>query len=114
MRPPQPPEEEYAEPIEPDLEPDYESGGWAVAQIPGAAEAKAKQAEAQQTTAAAPTRAPLVIDTTAPPAVPAGRPAPQRDPNEKQRYGESVVREVLGASFIEEQPHTPRVIPRGE
>ena len=35
-------------------------------------------------------------------------------PGEKQRYGESVVREILGASFIEEQPHVQRVIPRGE
>jgi DNA polymerase-3 subunit gamma/tau len=26
---------------------------------------------------------------------------------EKQRYGEAVVREILGASFIEEQPHDP-------
>ncbi len=30
------------------------------------------------------------------------------------RYGESVVRELLGASFIEEQPVTPRVVPRPE
>lgn len=26
----------------------------------------------------------------------------------RQRYGEAVVREILGAQFIEEQPHTPR------
>ena len=31
-----------------------------------------------------------------------------------QRYGEAVVREILNASFIEEQPHVPRVIPRGD
>jgi DNA polymerase-3 subunit gamma/tau len=30
----------------------------------------------------------------------------------KQRYGESVVREILGASFIEEQAVAPRVAPR--
>ncbi|TXN32475.1 DNA polymerase III subunit gamma and tau [Lacisediminihabitans profunda] len=30
----------------------------------------------------------------------------------KQRYGESVVREILGASFIEEQAVTPRVTPQ--
>jgi DNA polymerase-3 subunit gamma/tau len=28
-------------------------------------------------------------------------------PAANSRYGESVVRELLGASFIEEQPHTP-------
>jgi DNA polymerase-3 subunit gamma/tau len=30
---------------------------------------------------------------------------------EAARYGESVVREILGASFIEEQPVVPRVMP---
>jgi DNA polymerase-3 subunit gamma/tau len=29
----------------------------------------------------------------------------------RARYGESVVREILGANFIEEQPHNPRVTP---
>ncbi|MCU1577894.1 MAG: polymerase subunit gamma and tau [Rhodoglobus sp.] len=32
-------------------------------------------------------------------------------PDEKARYGESVVRELLGASFIEEQDVAPRVVP---
>jgi DNA polymerase-3 subunit gamma/tau len=32
-------------------------------------------------------------------------------PGQRARYGEAVVREILGASFIEEQPHNPRVIP---
>jgi DNA polymerase-3 subunit gamma/tau len=27
---------------------------------------------------------------------------------DRQRYGEAVVREILGAQFIEEQPHVPR------
>ena len=33
---------------------------------------------------------------------------PSRAPSfaEKQRYGEAVVREILGATFIEEQPYT--------
>ncbi|KQX05640.1 MULTISPECIES: DNA polymerase III subunit gamma and tau [unclassified Leifsonia] len=38
-------------------------------------------------------------------------PAPargQRPAAPGQRYGESVVREVLGATFLEEQPHTPK------
>src|SRR5690554_4895739 len=29
----------------------------------------------------------------------------------RARYGEAVVREILGANFIEEQPHSPRVTP---
>jgi hypothetical protein len=31
---------------------------------------------------------------------------------EPARYGESVVRELLGASFIEEQAIAPKVVPR--
>jgi DNA polymerase-3 subunit gamma/tau len=37
---------------------------------------------------------------------------PDKPAYDKQRYGESVVREILGASFIEEQAVTPRVAPR--
>nr|WP_281369887.1 DNA polymerase III subunit gamma and tau [Leifsonia psychrotolerans] len=33
---------------------------------------------------------------------------------EKQRYGESVVREILGATFLEEQPHNSAPRPRGD
>jgi DNA polymerase-3 subunit gamma/tau len=33
---------------------------------------------------------------------------------EKQRYGESVVREILGATFLEEQPHISAPRSRGE
>ncbi|MCU1514483.1 MAG: polymerase subunit gamma and tau [Microbacteriaceae bacterium] len=40
------------------------------------------------------------------------RTAPIATVDGKQRYGESVVREILGASFIEEQAVTPRVAPR--
>jgi len=40
------------------------------------------------------------------------RPAPIATADGKQRYGESVVREILGASFIEEQTVAPRVAPR--
>jgi DNA polymerase-3 subunit gamma/tau len=38
-----------------------------------------------------------------------GRPTSRQPihPAANTRYGESVVRELLGASFIEEQPHTP-------
>ncbi len=34
-------------------------------------------------------------------------PAPERAPDERRRYGESVVREILNASFIEEQKIAP-------
>ncbi len=51
-------------------------------------------------------------------ATPAARkrtaPAPAPATEEKARYGESVVRELLGASFIEEQAVVPRVVPRAE
>jgi len=39
---------------------------------------------------------------------PAPDPARTTHPAGVSRYGESVVRELLGATFIEEQPHTPR------
>jgi DNA polymerase-3 subunit gamma/tau len=41
---------------------------------------------------------------------PPAKAAPAK-PDEKARYGESVVRELLGASFIEEQDVAPRVVP---
>ncbi|MCU1639421.1 MAG: polymerase subunit gamma and tau [Microbacteriaceae bacterium] len=40
--------------------------------------------------------------------------APVRPELDKRRYGESVVREILGASFIEELAVQPRVTPRGD
>ncbi|QHO68343.1 DNA polymerase III subunit gamma and tau [Marisediminicola antarctica] len=45
------------------------------------------------------------------PAAPA-RPVARKVTIDKARYGESVVREILGASFIEEQAVAPRVTPR--
>jgi len=112
------------------------SGGWAVAQIPQSEEPPEDDSPAEpawaSTGAPAPTPAPQATPPAAPqqsaaPAAPAApvqqaaapqrpaRPAPAASgPGEKQRYGESVVREILGASFIEEQPHVQRVIPRGE
>jgi DNA polymerase-3 subunit gamma/tau len=43
------------------------------------------------------------------PAAPAARPFVAPEPSSRQngRYGEAVVREILGARFIEEQPYTP-------
>ena len=53
--------------------------------------------------------------TTAQPATAQPATAPGSDlPAASQRYGESVVREILGASFIEEQTAVPRVTPRGD
>ena len=57
---------------------------------------------------------------SAPKSRPAAKSAPahtDQSPAQAQdaaRYGESVVRELLGASFIEEQPVAPRVVPRAE
>ena len=69
--------------------PPTESEGWAVAAIPDAAPAPAPQKP--EAKAVAPTAS-----------------------SEPARYGESVVRELLGASFIEEQTVAPRVVPRAE
>jgi len=76
----------------PRTEPDIEPGGWAVASIPESEPSPAERADAVRTQRAAP----------------ASQPAAPTD----RRYGESVVREVLNATFIEEQPLTPRVVPR--
>ncbi|MDF1479058.1 DNA polymerase III subunit gamma and tau [Leifsonia sp. H3M29-4] len=69
--------------------PPTESEGWAVAAIPDAAPAPAPQKP----------EAKAVVPTAS---------------SEPARYGESVVRELLGASFIEEQTVAPRVVPRAE
>ncbi len=66
----------------------------------------APQTTAQQTTAQQPPASPQ----SSPRLRPQGK-APAF--GEKQRYGESVVREILGATFLEEQPHDPATRPRG-
>jgi DNA polymerase-3 subunit gamma/tau len=88
--------------------PATDASGWAVASIPGA---PTPAATAATEAAAKPAKPNLVIDPTAAPTRPFGRPAAPPVPGEVQRYGESVVREVLGATFIEEEPVAPRVIP---
>ena len=67
---------------------------------PDASEPAAERSPAASAPRKAPARA---VDKTGP--------AAQTKPNEKSRYGEAVVREILGANFIEEQPHTSRVTP---
>jgi DNA polymerase III subunit gamma/tau len=81
--------EEAPEPDAPEVEPPIDEGGWAVAEIPGS------------------------VPEPAPEAAPRAKAAPAAPVTaESQRYGESVVREILGASFIEEQQVVPRVTPR--
>jgi len=87
---PPPADDEAPEQTEPDVEP----GGWAVASIPPSAPT---EAELRAQSAAA--RKPVVKEEPAP-------------TTESVRYGEAVVREILGATFIEEQPVAPRVVPK--
>jgi len=94
------------EPSEPDVEPAL---SWATAAI--------SDAEPETRPAPAPERKAPIADKPAPVAeAPAAPTRPVRTPvamvDGKQRYGESVVREILGASFIEEQAIAPRVAPR--
>ena len=75
------------EPVETPPEPDTEPGGWAVTAIP----------------------------ESAPEVAPRVSRAPEAKPvSTDKRYGESVVREVLNATFIEEQPLKPRVVPQDD
>ena len=71
--------------------PATDSSGWAVASIPVSED-----------------------DTVTRPAQRAPRAAAAPAAPKDNRYGEAVVREILGASFIEEQPHAARVVPRAE
>jgi DNA polymerase III subunit gamma/tau len=102
--PTKPVDERAPEPSEPESESAVDEAGWAVAAIPGSVPAPpivvAKPAAAASN-AAVPSIA----------GVPSGESAPSNSPV-PQRYGESVVREILGASFIEEQTVAPRVTPR--
>lgn len=90
-----------------ETEPPVEPGGWAVASIPVTEPAKAEQAKAEQA------KTEQSTPTKAPPAQ-AQAQTPKQASGGKQRYGEAVVREILGANFIEEQPIAPRVTPNQE
>jgi DNA polymerase-3 subunit gamma/tau len=58
---------------------------------------------------AAPPAAPVAEQRPQPPVrMRQAPPVPTSHPAGDNRYGESVVRELLGATFIEEQPHEPR------
>jgi DNA polymerase-3 subunit gamma/tau len=88
------------------------AGGWEVAQIPGAkpvAETVVQQAAPSQSVAAPSGSKARPVSAAAAPSVPAAASVPSAPaPNGRQRYGESVVREILGANFIEEQAIVPQ------
>jgi DNA polymerase-3 subunit gamma/tau len=94
------PEPTEPEPTEPESEPSVDEAGWAVAEIPGSS-----IPEPEEPTRSTPAAKTATVKTST---------AKTGEPNasEPQRYGESVVREILGASFIEEQAIAPRVTPR--
>ena len=65
-----------------------------------------------QPTQTQPTQKQPAPTQSTPHATPLSRPVPSTlDPRQSQRYGESVVREVLHATFIEEESVAPRVVP---
>jgi DNA polymerase-3 subunit gamma/tau len=135
-------DDDIPEPLEPDFDPDFEAppvqlnsaqrespqrapepvapatktpavdaNGWAVVAIPTSSDDTAAASAPEPSTVAAPaSKANPAIDA-APKLAPKAEPAKS---NEPQRYGESVVREILGASFIEEQTIAPRVVPRSD
>ncbi len=83
--------------------PATDAQGWAVVAIPDSQPEPEKTPVARRLPKAA-------SETTKPPvAVKSTPPDPPAAPD--TRYGESVVRELLGASFIEEQQVAPRVVP---
>lgn len=96
-----------------------DASGWAVAAIPAA-----EPDEPESTTPAPPARGrkAQTAKPTSTNAKPAADPAPDPAPAEpeppaappRNRYGEAVVRELLGASFIEEVAVAPRVVPVAE
>jgi DNA polymerase-3 subunit gamma/tau len=91
-------DETEPEPTEPDTEPAVDAAGWAVAEIPASLDNRESSSAAAKPAAAKQTAAPMATAATS--------------AAEPQRYGESVVREILSASFIEEQAVAPRVTPR--
>jgi DNA polymerase-3 subunit gamma/tau len=92
--------------VEPEPRPAVDAEGWAVAPIPTEEPAPSPSSPVEPAETPAPS-----------PVEPAETPAPTKKsapPEGKQRYGEAVVREILGANFLEEQPIAPRVTPTAE
>ena len=103
--------------------PAVDAAGWAVAAIPessdpepepdSSAQSSAPTSSAQTTSPASSAQTTSLVEPVETPAPPPSAPtARPQSPNASRRYGESVVREILGASFIEEETLKPRVIPQ--
>jgi DNA polymerase-3 subunit gamma/tau len=101
--------------------PAVDAAGWAVAAIPessdpepepdSSAQPSAPTSSAQTTSSSA--RTTSLVEPVETPAPPPSAPTPRTQSSSgSRRYGESVVREILGASFIEEETLKPRVIPQ--
>ena len=102
-------QQEAPEPTAPDIEPPVPPGAtWETAVITDA------EPETKPRTMPETKRMPEPVTAQAenPASAAPKRAAPVATADGKQRYGESVVREILGASFIEEQTVAPRVAPR--
>ena len=108
----EPPTDEPPTDEPPFEEPAVDEAGWAVAPIPVSVPEPVTESRQSSTESRKPPAASRQ-QPAAPRQQPAARAAaaPARS-TEPQRYGESVVREILGASFIEEQTIAPRVTPR--
>jgi DNA polymerase-3 subunit gamma/tau len=109
---------EAPEPTEPDIEPDIEPASgttWATAVITDS-EPETKPAPNSPKTSSPKTSSPKTSSPKTSPQITSLQNTEKRPvvatADGKQRYGESVVREILGASFIEEQAVVPRVAPR--
>ncbi len=114
------------EPTEPDVEPPTADGhSWYTAPVtdsepetrpaPRAPESTSPKATSPKATAPQTAGPQTTAAKAATKGVPEWKPAgaePEKPSYDKNRYGESVVREILGASFIEEQAVAPRVTPR--
>jgi len=104
-------QQEPPEPTAPDIEPPVPSGAtWETAVITDA-EPETKPRTMPETKRMP---QPVAAQGEKPERAAPKRAAPVAMADGKQRYGESVVREILGASFIEEQPHDPASRTRGD
>ena len=109
--------QEPPEPTEPDIEPDIESpvpagATWETAVITDSEPETKRKPESKRMPPAAAKKVEKPSTAVAVEPAVSKRAAPVATADGKQRYGESVVREILGASFIEEQTVAPRVTPR--
>jgi DNA polymerase-3 subunit gamma/tau len=101
--------------------PATDAAGWATVAIPGSEprdedapppdvppseEPRAEEAAPREEVPSPASAAPASTKSQSRPPAARGGNAPGNG-----RYGEAVVREILGANFIEEQPHSPRVTP---